>query len=205
MWRVSISLLSLYHLSLVLSVCLSVSLSLSTISHPCCLSVYLSLSTLSHPCCLSVSLLSTLFFFIYSFWIMLSVCLSLYFTHKPHIHYAHAHTHAGWKIISDRLPWLWDDGGPVQTASGCLETESGRDSMQSWICAVYLESYSWGEGKEQQSSNRATRVIIFSPVYCGAVGTFALLFPRNREREKKRREMEQAPRRAHTIIKSDAT
>lgn len=50
---------------------------------------------------------------------------------------------------------------------------------------VYLESYSGGEGKEQQSSNRATESLFLVPF---AVGSFETPSPLARNKEQQREE-----------------
>lgn len=83
------------------------------------------------------------------------------------------HTQVILKLAVERLHASKADRGQINKAFGYFKkmTEEARRQPRAaprLQHCVYLESYSWGEGKEQQSSNRA-RVIIFSPVCYGLV------------------------------------
>lgn len=118
------------------------------------------------------------------------------------------HTQVILKMAMERSYASKDDRGQINKAFGYFKkmTEEAhrqpRAVPQLQHC-VYLESYSWGEGKEQQSSNRA-RVIIFSPVCYGLVRTPSLL-PGNKELQREKRNGTGPKESAHIIIKSDPT
>lgn len=96
------------------------------------------------------------------------------------------------------------DGGQINTAFGYFKKmieEAHRQprAAPGLQCCVYLESYSWGEGKEQQSSNSATESLF---LVLFAVGSFRMPFPSSPPQIKSstvRRQKEQAPKEDHHI------
>lgn len=51
---------------------------------------------------------------------------------------------------------------------------------------VYLDSYSWGEGKEQQSSNRATESLFLVLFAVGSFETPSLSSPGDKEQQREK-------------------
>lgn len=101
------------------------------------------------------------------------------------------------------------DGGQINKAFGYFKkmTEEARRQPRAvprLQRCVYLESYSWGEGKEQQSSNRATESLF---LVLFAVGSFETpsLFPGNKEQPREKTNGAGPKESAHINIKSDTT
>lgn len=72
------------------------------------------------------------------------------------------------------------DGGQINKAFGYFKkmTEEARRRPRAvlrLLRCVYLESYSWGEGKEQQSSNRVTESLFLVLFAVGSFKTPSLL------------------------------
>lgn len=85
-----------------------------------------------------------------------------------------------WKMAVERSNASKADGGQINKAFGYFKkmTEEARrrpGAVLRLLRCVYLESYSWGEGKEQQSSNRATESLFLVLFAVGSFRTPSLL------------------------------
>ncbi len=101
------------------------------------------------------------------------------------------------------------DGGQINKAFGYFKKMTAEARRQPRAVprlqhCVYLESYSWGEGKEQQSSNRATESLFLVLFAVGSFETPSLL-PGNKEQQCEKTNGTGPEESAHINIKSDTT